>query len=112
MRVSRSRFGASVGRTEAGKGQVGSHNNLPLQMGGLPSAESHSRPVGPPCVSGVGDQPTLDAFGDLGRRCFWYLGRVLAVSAAPVPPSHRLPDEFDAVRRPTTLLQTDADVGW
>ena len=27
-------------------------------------------------------------------------------------PSQRLPDEFDAVRRPTSLLQTDADVGW
>jgi hypothetical protein len=23
-----------------------------------------------------------------------------------------LPDEFDAVRRPTSLLQTDTDVGW
>ena len=29
-----------------------------------------------------------------------------------LPSSYRLPDEFDAVRRPTPLLQTDADVGW
>ena len=64
------------------------------------------------CGLGVCDQPTPDAFGDLGRRCFWHLGRVLAVPADPVPPSHRLPDEFDAVRRSTSFLQTDANVGW
>ena len=39
------------------------------------------------------------------RRCFWRLGRVLAVPADPVPPSYRLPDEFGAVRRPTPLLR-------
>lgn len=33
-------------------------------------------------------------------------------AADPVPPCHRLPDEFDAMRRPPSLLQTDAEVGW
>ena len=64
------------------------------------------------CGSGVRDQPAPDAFGDLARRCFWHLGRVLAVPAGPVSSSCGLPDQFDTVCRPTSLLQTDADVGW
>jgi hypothetical protein len=58
------------------------------------------------------DQPTPNVFGDLARRRFWQLGRVLAVPADPVPPSYWLPDEFDAVRRLVTLLQANPDVGW
>jgi len=61
---------------------------------------------------GVRDQPTTDVFGDLGCRCFWNLGRVLAVLSDPVPSSHWLLDEFDAVRWPTSLLQANADFGW
>ena len=60
----------------------------------------------------VGDQPATDAFGYLGRRSFWDLGRVLSVSPDPVPPSDRLPDEFDAVCLSASLLQADANVGW
>jgi hypothetical protein len=61
---------------------------------------------------GVRDQPASDVFGDLAGSRFWHFGRILAVTADPVSPSYRLPDEFDAVRRPTSRLQTDADVGW
>ena len=68
--------------------------------------------LGLPCGLGVRDQRAPNAFGDLARRCFRHLGRPLAVPADPVPPSYRMPDELDAVRRPTSLLQTDADVGW
>ncbi len=63
-----------------------------------------------PCASGVRDQPTPDVFGDLAGSRFGHFGRILAVPADPVPSSHRLPDKFDAVRPPTALLQTDANV--
>ncbi len=68
--------------------------------------------LGLPCGLGVRDQPTPDVFGDLGGSRFWHFGRILAVPADPVPSSYRLPDEFDVVRRPDSLLQTDADLGW
>ena len=61
---------------------------------------------------GVRDQPTPELFGDLGGSRCWHFGRILAVPADPVPPSCWLPDEFDAVRPPTALLQTDANVSW
>jgi len=61
---------------------------------------------------GVRDQPTPDVFGDLAGSRFCHFGRILAVPAAPVPSSYRLPDEFDAVRPPTALLQTDANISW
>ena len=65
---------------------------------------------GLPCGLGVCDQPTSDAFRDLGRRCLCHLGRVLAVPADPIPSSRRLPHEFNAVRRPTAHSRADADV--
>ena len=37
---------------------------------------------------------------------------MLAAPSDPVPYSHRLLNEFDAVRWPASLLETDADVGW
>ena len=55
--------------------------------------------------SGVRDQPTPDVFGDLAGSRFWNLGRILAVSADPVPSSYRLPDEFDAVRPPLRFFR-------
>ncbi len=70
------------------------------------------RLLGLACGSGVRDQPTPDVFGDLAGSRFWHFGRILAVSADPVPSSYRLPDEFDAVCPPTALLQADANVSW
>ena len=40
--------------------------------------------------SDVRDQPALDVFGDLACRCFWQLGRGLAVPAYRVSPSYRI----------------------
>ena len=68
------------------------------------------RLLGLACGSGVRDQPAPDAFGDLACRYFWHHGRVPAFPADPVPPTYLLAEEFDAVRRLTSLLQTDADV--
>ena len=59
----------------------------------------------PACGSGARDQPSPDVFGGLVCR------PVLAVPADPAPPPYLLLDEFDAARRPTALLQTDANVG-
>jgi hypothetical protein len=51
-----------------------------------------------------------DTLGDLSRSGFWHFGRVLAVPSAPVPSSHWLLNEFDALRGPASPFQADADV--
>ena len=44
----------------------------------------------------------------------WHVAQVFATSQRRIQNRRPtgLPDEFDAVRWPTSLLQTDADVGW
>ena len=39
------------------------------------------------CGPGVGDQPAPDTFRDLAGRCFWQIGRALAISARIGPSS-------------------------
>ena len=61
--------------------------------------------------SGFLDEPAADPFGDLTRRGFGQFGGVLAVTSNPIPPSDRLSDEFDSMRRAAAFFQADADVG-
>ncbi len=79
-------------------------------QGAVEEATTKERFPGRPCGLGVRDQPTSDAFRDLGRRGVWHLGRMLAAPANPLPSSRRLPHEFNTVRRPTANFQADADV--
>ena len=86
------------------------HNNRTSTRNYREAISSNDRLLELPCGSGVRDQPTPNAFGDLSRSGFWHFVRVLAVPADPIRSSRRLLHEFNAVRRPTAHFQADADV--